>query len=138
MIADGAAPVLRRPGRSGAMLASASLPLHLILSPDASTALAALVLALIAGVYVGFALRDGRTGVIATEILVAVGFAGAAMAGLVVSAWAIPTAYALHGAWDVAHHRHVGTAMPRWYVPFCAVFDWVFAIGLSAVWVLRS
>lgn len=51
--------------------------------------------------------------------------------------WAIPLACVLHGAWDVAHHRLVDTAMPRWNIPFCAVFDGVFAAGLVAAWALR-
>ena len=63
-------------------------------------------------IYVGFAVQDGRAKTIAIEGSIAIGFAAAALAGLWVSAWAIPAAYALHGFWDLAHHRHVATAMP--------------------------
>ena len=76
------------------------------------------LLVLVAGIYVGFALQDGRVAVLAIEAAVA-----GAFVGLWVSAWAVPVAYVLHGFWDVAHHRHVATAMPTWYIPFCAVFD---------------
>jgi hypothetical protein len=34
----------------------------------------------------------------------------------------------------VAHRERVPTRMPRWYVPFCAVFDWVYAAGLLGIW----
>ncbi|WP_425228260.1 hypothetical protein [Sphingomonas sp.] len=127
----------RHPARVGAGLALASLPAHFALSSTASHQLAAIVLVLVAGIYVGFAVQDGRAKTIAIEGSIAIVFAAAALAGLWVSAWAIPAAYALHGFWDLAHHRHVATAMPAWYVPFCAVFDWVFAAGLAAAWLLR-
>jgi hypothetical protein len=125
------------PARIGAGLALASLPGHLVLTSTASHQLAAVVLVLVAGIYVGFALQDGRARSLAVEASVALGFTAAALAGLWVSAWTIPAAYALHGLWDLAHHRHIATAMPAWYVPFCAVFDWVFAVGLVAVWIVR-
>lgn len=126
-----------RAGRLGAVLALASLPAHLLLPPTISHQLATLVLALMAGVYLGFAVQDGRARVLVIEGLVASAFVAAALLGLWVSAWAVPAAYVLHGFWDLAHHRHVSTAMPAWYVPFCAVFDWVFAAGLVANWLIR-
>lgn len=126
-----------RPTQLGTALALASLPAHFFLPSIASHQLAAVVLVLVAGIYVGFALQDGRVRTLAVEGAVALGFIAAALAGLWVNAWFIPAAYVLHGFWDLAHHRHVATAMPAWYVPFCAVFDWVFAAGLAAAWVLR-
>jgi hypothetical protein len=113
-------------GKVGAILALASL--------SQSHQLAAMTLALIAGIYVGFAVQDGRTHVLATEAVVAAAFAVSAFVGLTVTVWAIPIAFALHGLWDLAHHRHITTAMPAWYIPFCAIYDWGFAIGLLAVW----
>ena len=55
------------PAKLGPVLAVVSLPFHLMLSIGASHDLAALLLALIAGVYVGFAVQDGRGTVLATE-----------------------------------------------------------------------
>jgi len=127
----------KHPARIGAGLALASLPGHLLLPSTASHQLAAVVLVLVAGIYVGFALQDGRARTLAVEASVALGFTAAALTGLWVSAWTIPAAYALHGLWDLAHHRYVTTAMPGWYAPFCAVFDWVFAVGLVAIWIAR-
>ena len=122
----------RHPARIGAGLALASLPAHFLLSSTASHQLGTVMLVLVAGIYVGFAVQDGRDKILAIEGLIALSFVAAALAALWVSAWAIPAAYALHGFWDLAHHRHVATAMPAWYVHFCAVFDWVFAAGLAA------
>ena len=126
-----------RSGLIGAGLSLASLPVHFVIVHALSVEIAALVLALVAGIYVGFAVQDGRVSNLIVEGIVAIAFIGAALAGLVAFAWAIPLAYALHGVWDMAHHRLVDTALPRWYVPFCAVFDWVFAAGLAAAWTIR-
>ena len=45
---------------TGSGLAVLSLPLHLVLSAETSVVLASLTLALIAGVYLGFAFSDRR------------------------------------------------------------------------------
>jgi hypothetical protein len=97
--------------------------------------LAALTLALIAGVYLGFAFNDGRLSVMFTELFVALGFTSVALAGVI--SWPAWTAIAIamHGLWDWTHHREsVPTQMPRWYVPFCAVYDWIYAAGLLGIW----
>ncbi len=38
-----------------------------------------------------------------TEVTGALGFLGAALAGLWVTPWIVPAAYARHGIWDYAH-----------------------------------
>src|SRR3954453_16513479 len=53
---------------TGSGLAVLSLPLHLFLPAQTSVLLAALTLALIAGVYLGFAFVDGRLSVMTTEL----------------------------------------------------------------------
>jgi len=118
----------------GGGMALATLPLHALLPHRLSVELAALMLAAIGAIYIGFALRDGRAKAMTTEIIVAVLFLAAAAIGLTVQPWAIPAAYFAHGLWDAAHHHHVDTAMPRWYIPFCALYDWVFAAGLMLIW----
>lgn len=130
------AVIARHPARIGAALALASLPIHFLLDANASHQLAAIVLTLVAGVYLGFAIQDGRSSILTIEALVALAFCAAAFAGLAMSPWIIPGAYGLHGFWDLAHHRRIRTTMPAWYVPFCAIFDWVFAAGLTAAWTL--
>ena len=126
---DGARPLL-----SGGILGIASLPAYLMLQHVNSILLAALILVLIAGVYLGYAFSDGRWKIIATEGVVASVFLGAAFIGVSGWQWAIPIAFALHGLWDAAHHSRVGTIMPHWYIPFCAVYDWATAAGLCLIW----
>lgn len=118
----------------GGVLAVATLPLHVLLSHANSVVLAGLLVAAICAIYIGFGLRDGRIGIVTTEIIVGSLFLVAAAAGLTVQPWAIPAAFVAHGLWDAAHHRLIDTAMPRWYIPFCAVYDFVFAAGLTAIW----
>lgn len=118
---------------AGGALAAASLPLHALAGADASRQMTALTLAVVAAIYVGFALADGRRSIVAREVAVALGFVGAAVATVAFSAWIAVAAFAAHGLWDVAHHRNVDTRMPRWYIPFCAVLDWVFVAGLAVL-----
>ena len=127
----------KHPGRLGALAALASLPAHLYIPLSASYQLAAVILGLVGGIYVGFALNDGSSKMVAVEAVVALCFVGAALAGVWLTVWAIPAAYALHGLWDMAHHHYIATAMPRWYIPLCAVYDWIFAGGLVAIWLVR-
>jgi hypothetical protein len=127
-------PRARSAGALGGALALATLPLHALLPHRLSVELAALMLAAIGAIYIGFALRDGRTHAMTREIIVATLFLATAAIGLTVNPWAIPAGYLAHGVWDAAHHRHVDTAMPRWYIPFCALYDWVFAVGLALIW----
>jgi hypothetical protein len=137
MISRLAAGLTRHPAMAGAVLSLLSLPVHLVLPEAVSIPFAAVILGLVAGIYVGFALQDGRRRILAIEGLAALAFLAFALAGLTWSPWFIPAAYALHGVWDLLHHRQITTAMPFWYPPMCAVYDWVFANGLSALWVLR-
>src|SRR3954464_13155479 len=82
---------------TGSGLAALSLPLHLVLSAQTSVLLAALTLAFIAGVYLGFAFLDGRLSVMFTELLVALAFTGAALAAaLSWPAW-VAVGIAAHG-----------------------------------------
>lgn len=95
----------------------------------------ALMVAAIAFIYVGFALVDGRPGVVAVESAVALAFFWLATSALKV--WAPLAAFGLllHGIWDVLHHpRAVTTRVPVWYPSLCAVYDWVLAAIFFACW----
>lgn len=63
--------ISRLPVRSGVVLGFVSLPVHFFLSLEHSYQLAVLTLVLISGVYLGYAFKDGRPRVIATELLAA-------------------------------------------------------------------
>ena len=66
---------------------------------------AAVLLAVIGAIYVGFGLQTGNRMQIVTEVMGALGFFSAALAGLWVTPWIIPVAYVIHGIWDYAHHK---------------------------------
>jgi hypothetical protein len=83
----------------------------------------ALMIALIAAVYVGFAVSDGRTNVIATEIVVVVAFFIAAAIAVTVTPWLLVAIYLGHGAKDLWQHRKQFVRGTRWWPPFCFAVD---------------
>ena len=91
----------------------------------------ALLLALIAAVYIGFAVADGRPTVIAVESSVAGAFVLLAAAGVTGSAWLLVLGYAGHGLKDFWQERSHYVADTRWWPPFCAAVDWLVAVVLA-------
>ena len=87
----------------------------------------ALGLALIAAVYIGFAVADGRPPVIVVECVVAAVFVVLAAAGVTGSAWLLVVGFVGHGLKDLWQHRSHYVANTRWWPPFCLVVDWVVA-----------
>lgn len=88
----------------------------------------AVALALIAAIYLGFALMDGRISIAILEWTVGTVFVVLGLLGL----WQAPVFVAigliLHGCWDLAHRPHgITTKLPVWYPAFCAAYDFVFA-----------
>jgi hypothetical protein len=92
----------------------------------------ALGLALIAAVYIGFAVADGRPRVIAVETGVAAAFVVVAAVAVTGSAWVIVAGLAGHGCKDLWQHRTGFVAGTRWWPPFCATVD-VVAAAIIAV-----
>jgi hypothetical protein len=90
----------------------------------------ALLLCLIAAVYIGFAVADGRPTVIAVECLVAGVFVVLAAAGVTGTVWLLVAGYAGHGFKDFWQHRRQYVANTRWWPPFCAAVDWLLAAVL--------
>jgi len=87
----------------------------------------ALGLVVIAGIYVGFAVADGRAKVIAVESGVAFAFVLVAAAAITESPWLLVAGLAGHGLKDLWQHRTHFVAGTRWWPPFCMVVDWVVA-----------
>ena len=87
----------------------------------------ALGLAVIAAVYIGFAVADGRPTVIAVEAGIAAVFVIVAAAGVTGPAWLLAAGLAGHGFKDLWQHRSHYVANTRWWPPFCLVVDWVVA-----------
>jgi hypothetical protein len=97
---------------------------------DAATVYA-LGLVLIASVYIGFAVADGRTAVIAVESSVAAAFVIVAAAAVTGSPWLLVLGLTAHGLKDLWQHRRQFVANTRWWPPFCLVVDWVAAAAIA-------
>jgi hypothetical protein len=98
---------------------------------DAST-VHALAITLIAAVYIGFAVADGRRHVIAAECGVAAAFMILAAVAVTVSPWLLVALYVAHGCKDLWQHRSHFVHGTRWWPPFCATVDGAVA-GLIAI-----
>jgi hypothetical protein len=91
----------------------------------------AMMISLIAAVYIGFAVADGRPKVIALEISIVALFLVVAAAGVTGSPWLLVAGYAGHGLKDLWQERTQYVANTRWWPPFCAAVDWLVAIVLG-------
>jgi hypothetical protein len=87
----------------------------------------ALSLTLIAAVYIGFAVADGRPAVIAVDCGFAGGFVVLAAAGVTGPALLRVRGLTGHGFKDLWQHRSHYMANTRWWPPFCLVVDWLVA-----------
>ena len=96
---------------------------------DARTVFA-LELSLIAAVYIGFAVADGRPRVIVVESAVAAVFVVLAAIAVTATAWILVAGYAGHGLKDYWQERRKYVANTRWWPPFCAAVDWLVAAVL--------
>ena len=91
----------------------------------------ALGLVLIASVYIGFAVADGRRSVLVVETSVATVFVIVAAAAVTGSPWLLVVGLAGHGLKDLWQHRRQFVANTRWWPPFCLVVDWVAATVIA-------
>jgi len=106
----------------------AALPLALRWLDQATVQ--SLLLAMIAAVYIGFAVADGRPKIIAVESSIAVAFVLLAAAAVTGSAWLLVLGYTGHGLKDFWQERQHYVAGTRWWPPFCAAVDWLVAAVL--------
>jgi hypothetical protein len=90
----------------------------------------ALELSLIAAVYIGFAVADGRPRIIAVESTVAAVFVLVAATAVTAPAWILVAGYTGHGLKDYWQERRRYVANTRWWPPFCAAVDWLVAAVL--------
>ncbi len=88
----------------------------------------AISLALIAAVYIGFAVADGRRKVVAVEVSVATVFVLVGAAAVTGSLWVAVAGLVGHGAKDLWQHRTGFVNNTRWWPPFCLTVDWVAAV----------
>jgi hypothetical protein len=87
----------------------------------------------IAAIYIGFAVADGRPAVIAVETTVAALFVVVAALAVTGPAWLLVIGLAGHGAKDLWQHRSGFVAGTRWWPPFCAVVDFTVAPVLAVL-----
>ena len=87
----------------------------------------AISLALIAAVYIGFAVADGRRKVVAVEVSVATVFVLVGSVAVIGSPWIAVAGLIGHGAKDLWQHRTGFVHNTRWWPPFCLTVDWVAA-----------
>jgi hypothetical protein len=127
------------PVLSGVAVGVGSLLPHFFLPETLSVSFAAVLIALIAGIYFGFAVINGSTFEQMTEFSVAGLFMLAAMLGIALWPGIIALAYFAHAAWDFAHHnanrmRLALVEIPSWYVPWCVVIDVIIGAGSLVLW----
>jgi hypothetical protein len=103
----------------------------------ADTTVYAVGLTLIAAIYIGFSVADGRGKVIVVETLVAAAFVVVAAAALNGPAWLLAVGLAGHGLKDLWQLHTQFVANTRWWPPFCATVDFV-AAGLIAVGIVAD
>ena len=92
----------------------------------------ALMVALIAAVYIGLAVSDGRRNVIIAESVVVVAFFIAAASAVTVTPWLVVAMYLAHGAKDLWQHRTHFVRGTRWWPPFCLAVDFTVAAIVTA------
>jgi hypothetical protein len=84
----------------------------------------------VASYYLAFAVVDGRTGVMLSEVAIAAVFMAGAVAGFKYSPWIAVAALAGHGVMDSFHDHLVNnTGVPQVWPGFCMTFD-VTAAGI--------
>jgi hypothetical protein len=115
---------------AGVIFGGATLIIPSLLARDTAFGLLAILLGMIASVYLGYALADGRLRAFQVEYVGIVAFTALATIALARhSAVLLALGYLTHGLWDLLHHRRgVEVRMPWWYVPLCLGYDTVVAI----------
>jgi hypothetical protein len=103
---------------------------------DAATVYA-LGLVLIAAVYIGFAVADGRRNVLAVETSVTSMFVVVAAAAVTATPWLLVLGLVGHGLKDLWQHRTHFVANTRWWPPFCLVVDFT-AAAIIAVEIIAG
>ncbi len=127
----------RRPVLTAIAIGVVTLVPHALLPPEASLGFAAVLIALIAGIYFGFAVVNGSARDQFVEFNVTGLFAVAGLLGLLKWPILLPLAYFGHAAWDLAHHNRWKlplVAIPQWYVPWCVIIDVIIGTGLLVIW----
>lgn len=123
----------------GLGLAGATCGALALLPAEWARGAAANLLTLIAAIYVGLSLASNGRLALANQVAGCTVFVALALLGLWVNWWFIVAGLALHGGWDWLHLGKYGHGVvPRWYVPFCAVYDWAVALFVAVQYATAS
>jgi len=118
-----------KPALAGAALALLTAGVVYALPDGSALAILAILLAVIAGVYIGIGLMVSESFLVTLETVVAVFFGFLALTGLLLSPAILALGYFLHGLWNLAHHpRYLRSPGPWWYKPLCLTYDWLVAV----------
>ena len=107
-----------------------SLSSRLLMAPPSNCPRCGIIV--IASVYIGFSVADGRPRVIAIEVGVATAFVVLATTAITGPASLLVAGLTAHGLKDFWQHRTHFVANTRWWPPFCPTADWVAAAVLAA------
>ncbi|MHB8060618.1 MAG: hypothetical protein ACYDHO_07290 [Gaiellaceae bacterium] len=91
----------------------------------------AIGLVIIAPVYIGLAVADGRRRVVAVESSVATVFVVVAAVAITGSPWLLVIGLVGHGLKDLWQHRTHYVTNTRWWPPFCLVVDGIAALIIA-------
>ena len=118
-----------KPALVGAALALFTAGVVFALPDGSALAFLAILLAVIAGVYIGIGLMVSDRFLVTLETVVGVFFGFLALTGLLLSPAILALGYFLHGLWDLAHHpRYLRSPGPWWYKPLCLTYDWLVGV----------
>lgn len=96
------------------------------------------VLIVIAGLYLLFAVQAGSTGALVAETIPALLFVATAVLGYRKTPWLVVAGLALHGVFDFFHHGViVNPGVPVWWPGWCLAYDVVAAAYLAALIIVR-
>jgi hypothetical protein len=110
---------------AGLVAAGATMVVTQLFTPAQALIFFAVLLGLIAGVYIGFVMPSGNLPVIVTESVAALAFVGLATAAPFAThgIGLLAVAYFLHAAWDLGHHPGPLGGPPHWYAVSCVAYD---------------
>ncbi len=96
------------------------------------------VLIVIAGLYLLFAVQAGSTGALVAETIPALLFVATAVFGYRKTPWLVVAGLALHGVFDFFHHGLIANpGVPVWWPGWCLAYDVVAAAYLAALIIVR-
>lgn len=93
----------------------------------------------VASYYVAFAVNDGSTVVMLSEVSIAAVFIAGAVLGFKRNPWIAVVALGGHGVMDAFHHHLVhNSGVPRSWPGFCATFDVAAAVFVALLMLARA